>query len=444
MTTQQVAGIDIGTTFAKGVVLAPDGSCLRSIRAPIGRSVGAEGLDADAVVEAIRATADELWPFDALAIVGMINTHLLVDADGEALTQALVWNDDRAREFASARWKSSSAVARTAYWESECREVYERARWLMLPRDYAVLKLSGRACTDPTSWPDMFAGGVLAGDVPHQVLDLLPECLEPGSQVGEYRGVPLVTGCMDSLAAVLGVGPTPVGTAIDIGGTSETIGVVSATEERRSAVRGLLRLPEGWWHAGPTQGGGGALAWAADLLAGGSHRRLVELGVAAERPTGIVFLPYLEGERSPIWDPTARGAFVGIEAHHGPADFAVAVLEGVAFSVRHVLDEASPEGERASEMVISGGPSAVEIWNQVKADVTGLTCFVPAEPETGSRGAAMLARSFAAGRSLADVRAELALPRQEVRPQEAASRRYEDQYQAYLRLWPAIRAATES
>ncbi len=64
---------------------------------------------------------------------------------------------------------------------------------------------------------------------------------------------------------------------------------------------------------------------------GGSHRRLVELGVAAERPTGIVFLPYLEGERSPIWDPTARGAFVGIEAHHGPVHFAVAVLEGVAF-----------------------------------------------------------------------------------------------------------------
>lgn len=442
MTTQQVAGIDIGTTFAKGVVLAPDGSCLRSTRVPIGRAVGTEGLDADGVVEAVRATAEELWPFDALAIVGMINTHLLVDAAGEALTPALVWNDDRARDFASARWKPSSAVARTAYWRSACPEAYERAQWLMLPRDYAVLKLAGRACTDPTSWPDMFVGGVLAGDVPEQVRGLLPESLEPGSQAGEYRGVPLIIGCMDSLAAVLGVGPTPVGTAIDIGGTSETIGVVAATEKRRAAVRGLLRLPEGWWHAGPTQGGGGALAWAADLFADGSHERLLELAAAAERPTGIVFLPYLEGERSPIWDPAARGAFVGVEARHGTADFAAAVLEGVAFSVRHVLDEASPEGERAGAMVISGGPSAVGLWNQVKADVTGLTCFVPAEPETGSRGAAMLARSFAAGRPLADVRAELALPREEMRPQGEARRRYEDLYRSYLQLWPAIRAAT--
>jgi xylulokinase len=118
------------------------------------------------------------------------------------------------------------------------------------------------------------------------------------------------------------------------------------------------------------------------------------LAAAAAAPAGsggLVFLPYLEGERAPVWDPRARGAFVGLTSRHGPADLLRAVLEGVACSVRHILDAAqATSGQRVVEVRVAGGGARLALWNQIKADVTGCPVRPCAVSENGVLGAAML------------------------------------------------------
>lgn len=444
MSPLSLAGIDVGTTSVKGLVIDEDARVLRTAYEPLARRGEARAeLDADVIVAAVEAAAGKLWPFDALAIAGMINTHLLVDERGQALTTAVTWNNQKAREYATHGWTATSVVARVRCWAAEQPEVLARARWVMLPRDYAILRLCGQARTDSTSWPDLIEHGRLARRVPADVRRHMPPLARPEEIVGEYRGVPLMAGCMDSLAAVLGVGPTPAGTAIDVGGTSESAGVVSVSEAHRAAVRGSLPVPEGWWHAGPTQAGGRSLTWGAGLLTGGDSQLFISLvEQAPRRPTGIIFLPYLEGERAPLWDPAAHAAFVGMSFANTKSDLARAVLEGVAFSVRHILDSVAPADCAVHRLVICGRPSTVRAWNEIKADVTGLTSFVPDEPDTGARGAAMLAYAGISGLALGEAREALAPAGHEIEPEPRNAEIYDELFRRYVALWPAIRAST--
>ncbi len=434
-------GIDIGTTRVKGVVIACDGTRLRRISRPLPPRPSAHRaeLDPEVVADVVQGLADDLWPFDALGVVGLINTHLLVGEDGRALTPAILWNDGRASSYAEDGWRASSLVSRARWWRAEMPDAFAAARWAMLPRDYVLLRLTGTVATDPTSWPDLTEDGALTDRVPAELRARLPALNAPESVVGSYRGVPVVAGCMDSVAAVLGVGATPPGTAIDVAGTSEAAGVVAATRIPTDAVRGTLRLPDGYWHAGPTQAGGRALDWVSRLVGATEQqklRRMIDGNPAT--PTGVVFLPYLEGERAPLWDPESVGAFVGLRAPHDSATLVRAVLEGVAMSVRHLIEATAPEGTVADRLVVCGGPSKLTTWNQIKADVTNLPTFVPDEAETGVIGAAMLAAAGLEQRPLAEMRARLAPRASALEPDRANARRYEVQYASYRSLWPAI------
>jgi xylulokinase len=441
MASWSVAGIDAGTSAIKGVVVNEDGHDVRRIDCPIAQGTNpGEQFTADDMAAAIESVAETLWPFDALAIAGPVSSHLLVDEQGNALTATMTWGDHRARDFATDGWTATSVVARTRWWSAHEPEAFAAARWVMLPRDYAVLKLTGHVSTDRTSWPDLVQHGALSERVPDEVRALLPPVEDPAAVVSQYRGVPVVAGCMDALAAVLGVGPTPVGTGISVSGTSESAGVVAATETHRSTVRGTLHVPEGWWHAGPTQAGGRALTWAADLLERGDRTRFIQLVESApRRPTGVLFLPYLDGERAPLWDPDAYASLIGMTGRDTPATIARAVFEGVAFAIRHVLDSAAPLDTPATRLVICGRLSAIDVWNQIKADVTGLETFVADESETGARGAAMLAATALTGLPLGDVRASLAPSYARVNPDAANVGSYESLYGSYVTLWPAMR-----
>ena len=103
-------------------------------------------------------------------------------------------------------------------------------------------------------------------------------------------------------------------------------------------------------------------------------------------PTGVVFLPYLAGERSPLWDPSARGAFVGLTLGHGRGHLARAILEASAFAIRHVAEPILAAGVEVDAMRVCGGPARSETWNQIKADVTGFAVEVPAVLETAVVG----------------------------------------------------------
>jgi xylulokinase len=187
---------------------------------------------------------------------------------------------------------------------------------------------------------------------------------------------------------------------------------------------------------------GRALDWVRDSVAGGGISTEALLEEAATTPPGadgVVFLPYLAGERSPIWDPTATGAFVGLTLAHGRGHLARAILEASALAIRHVAEPMLAAGVRVTAMRACGGPARSETWNQIKADVTGFPVLVPAVLETAVLGSAMLG-AVAIG-ACPDVRSAVrSMTRVERRlePRSELRATYDRVYRVYSGLYPAL------
>jgi sugar (pentulose or hexulose) kinase len=201
-------------------------------------------------------------------------------------------------------------------------------------------------------------------------------------------------------------------------------------------------VPDRWIVGGAMTATGKALDWLAGSVLGGSatpESLLAEAGSVAPGAEGLVFLPYLAGERSPIWDPGARGAFVGLTLNHGRAHLARAVLEAAALALRHVAAPILAAGLRIDELVVTGGTARDDTWNRIKADVIGVRVAVPAMRETAVLGAAILGATAVGWH--ADVRAAIrAMVRidHRIEPDATLAVRYDALYEAYVELWPAI------
>jgi sugar (pentulose or hexulose) kinase len=248
---------------------------------------------------------------------------------------------------------------------------------------------------------------------------------------------------VDSFASFLGAGLLEAGDAVDTGGTS---GGLAVYWDRLVAVPGSwvapAPLPDRWIVGGAMTATGKALDWLADSVAGGTatpDSLLAEAAGVAPGADGLVFLPYLAGERSPIWDPGARGAFVGLTLAHGRAHLARAVVEAAALALRHVAAPILAAGLRIDHLVVTGGTARDDTWNRIKADVLGVPVAVPAVRETAVVGAAILGATAVGWH--ADVRAAIgSMVRIDHRldPDPALAARYSALYDAYVGLWPAI------
>jgi xylulokinase len=275
---------------------------------------------------------------------------------------------------------------------------------------------------------------------------------------GLPEGLPVAAGWTDALSAMLGTGAlgTP-GLACDVSGTSEVVGVVQG--HRPAATGPLMAAPildsERWMLYGPTQASGGSLGWALKTVRSpklalerseGSGDADVDaaLAAAADAPPGaggLIFLPYLEGERAPVWDPLARGAFVGLTSSHEPAHLFRAVLEGVACSVRHLLSAAeAASGQGVAEIRVAGGGARLALWNQVKADVTGCPVRPCVVSENGVLGAAMLA-ALGAGLFPDVERASAAMValQEPCAPNRVHGPVYDRTFERYTALYPRLR-----
>ena len=187
---------------------------------------------------------------------------------------------------------------------------------------------------------------------------------------------------------------------------------------------------------------GAALDWfARDVLGGGTPIDDLIAEAAAVEPgaDGLLFLPYLAGERSPLWDPTARGAFAGLTLRHGRAHMTRAILEAAALAIRHVAEPMLAAGIEVRAMRACGGPARSDAWNRIKADVTGFTVEVPRVLETAAVGAAIVAAAgIAAHADLPSaIRAMTSIDRR-FEPDPANRAVYDRAYEAYVALHPAI------
>lgn len=428
MAADLVLGIDVGTTAVKLAVVGPDGALHHAFsRAyPIHRPADgrAEQDPADwtrLIDEGIAAlVAAGLAPrIAAIGVTSQVNTHVFLDKAGRPLMPAIVWQDGRSAGVAAdlaarvsvedlMRWfgapipiDASHPLSRMEWLRRHDPALWDRTRWVVLPKDYCLFHLTGETVTDAVSNIGLCnAAGHVA-----EALALVPGAADrvapvlPADAVaGRVRdgmplaGVPVVVTTMDGWCAIFGGAGGQDGAGVHVSGTSEILGIVGSKVNPTPGVVVFPDLLGLRLHAGPTQAGGAALQWFCDW-SGLSHQRVNEVVATTPRKaTTPIFLPQLQGERAPLWEASLRGAFLGMDQSTGMADLARAVMEGVAFSARHVMEalEASA-GVRPPALTCGGGGFRSPVWTQIKADVMGRPMVPLRVNEPGILGAAALA-----------------------------------------------------
>lgn len=423
-----------GTSFRAALVDARGGILVqKAIAGPASiDAAGASEIDAGAwwriMIEAcagLAAEAPELFAaVEAVAICGVTRTQVFIGRDGRQLRPAMTWKDTRS-EAAAARLRErldpahpeAAAInafhplARLAWLREQEEANFHSLACVLEPKDYLNFRLTGRQAGDPVSLARLLAAAAPAasGDLLSAIglsPSILPPLLEPWQQVGPVLtglpapldrlvGRPVFCASNDTWAGVVGLGAMRDGFAYNISGTTEVLGVMGHEPVRADGLmtvdwRGLFQL------GGPSQNGADTVSWLLSLLGrgeeGGIGREIDALLAGPRQPQPVLFLPYLQGERVPYWNPALRGAFIGLNRRHGATDLAFAVLEGVAFLNRIVLSraEAALAGPVA-EIRFGGGAAANPVWSQIKADICGRPVVVGASKEPGLLGAAIIA-----------------------------------------------------
>lgn len=483
-----ILAIDLGTTEVKTGLLTIDGHLVGLARAGYPTISTAHGLaeqDPEAWWAAISGTTRRLLAglgpngrgtagaagVVAICCVGQGPTLVPTDAAGRATGRAVTWLDTRATaevdELAilTGRFSWELGVLPAAlHLERHGPGLLGDARWYLnaweavacrMTGVAAETRLAGQLRADPG---DVAASGIR--------LDRLPPVIEAGRRLGDLlagpaaelglpAGTPVVAGMVDAYASFFGAGLLEAGDAVDTGGTSGGFAVYA---DQALTIPGSFCAPAPiaglWVLGGAMNATGKALDWLAGIVgqgvrgdqAGGGaigiEGLLAEAAAVPPGSAGLVFLPYLSGERSPIWDPQARGSFVGLTLGHTRGHLVRAVVEAAALALRHVIGPIVAAGAQVNELRVSGGPAQSLAWNQLKADVTGLTVAVPRVPETAVLGAAIAAAGgIGAYPDLAGAtRAMVSIDRR-LAPDPANRAIYDEAFDAYVELYPALAPA---
>jgi xylulokinase len=366
-----------------------------------------------------------------IGLTGQMHGLVLLDEHGKVLRPAILWNDQRTGpqcEWMSERiglanlltWTGNPALtgftAPKVLWVRQNEpEVYAKAAHILLPKDYVRLRLTGDYATDVADasgtsllslkerdWSREMLGAL---DIPAEWLPAPhegPEITgtinaEAAAATGLSAGTPVVGGGGDQAAGAVGVGAVRPGVVGLVLGTS---GVVFAPTgapliEKQGRLQAHCHAVPGRWHLmGVMLSAAGSLRWYRDTVAPGTSYDELLLP-AADVPIGsegLVFLPYLTGERAPYPDPNARGAFVGLTVRHSVPHMTRSILEGVAFGLRDSMELLRNAGlGRAEQVRVSGGGAQSVLWRQILADVLGTELVTVNTTEGAAYGAALLA-----------------------------------------------------
>ncbi len=498
--TTCLLGIDVGTTGAKAVLVAEDGQVLAAAthEYPMStpRPLWVEQDPEDwwaATVQSIRQVLAEgkVRPGEVagVGLTGQMHGLVLLDQEGRVLRPCIMWNDQRTGPQCEAitREVGSEAVLRLTgnpvlpgftapkiRWVQEHEpETFARAAKVLLPKDYVRYHLTGAFFTEVSdaSGTSLFDVGrrqwseemLKALGIPRSWLPEVTESPVASAQVsrdaakatGLVAGTPVVGGAGDQAAQAVGTGIVHEGLASATLGTS---GVVFASSEvyrvdPQGRLHAFCHAVPGKWHLmGVMLSAGGSLRWYRDALGEPERQRAQEAGrdpydlllADAERVSagceGLLFLPYLSGERTPYPDPLARGVFFGLTLRHRKPHLTRAVLEGVAFGLRDSLELMRDLGLSIVEVRVSGGGARSLLWRQILADVFGTEIATVNVTEGAAYGAALLA-GVGAGLfgSVPEACKRAVRVTGRVHPGPQASV-YPDYYARYRALYPALAA----
>ncbi len=465
-------GVDVGTSEAKAGLFDLEGNLLRLARCgyPIitaGR-IGHAEQDPKQWWSAVCQTLREVvvdTPADALAglcVQGQGPSVVMVDERGEPLNNAILWLDTRhsgERDELSQRMGrpvSPFAHMPLAMWMARHRpEAYAQARWFLSVWDFVAMRLTGQPAASALAYFQPFPEDeVEASRLPRK---MFPPVVKAGSPIagltaaaahetGLPEGLPVVAGAHDGIATFIGAGLVKPGRSADVNGTSGGLALCWNEPIQKPGI-----FSEPWIYPGEYIAGGAMAAlgkcldWLREAVADSrvTHDELIQEAIRA--PVGadrLIFLPYLAGERSPIWDPQARGVFFGLTLNHGREHLARAVLESVAYALRHVAEGMIESGARIDELRVCGRQALSKDWNQIKADVLGVPVAVPRVQEAALLGAAVLAGVGAGLLSgITTGSDQMVRIDRTLEPIPAHHQLYTELFDVYRRLYPDLRSA---
>jgi xylulokinase len=477
-------GIDLGTSSLKALVLDVDGAIVGTASAAYPMMTPQPGwAESDpedwweaagrAVREAAGARAPEIA---AIGLSGQMHGVILSDDAGRPLRPAIIWADGRTRPQLEAYGELSETLRHrlgnplatgmagpTLLWlRDNERPHYRRAQWALQPKDWLRLRLIHEAATEPSD-----ASGTLLYDMTTDYwakevldqLDLRLDFLAPIRESVEICGVlsaaaadhlgvrpnlPVVGGAADTAAAALAGGlfdPGPV--QVTIGSGAQVVAPRDRLAIDRTARTHLYRAaaPDRWYAMAAIQNGGIALDWVRTTLGATWDEVYAEAFAVPASAEGLFFLPYLTGERTPYFDPTVRGAWIGLRLGHSRGHLLRAALEGVAFAVRQGLEALAATRVPMTELRLAGGGSFDPRWRQLLADVFEQPLLATPTTAVSALGAALLAGvGFGAWPDARRVAALAAPPVPVARP-GPESDRYREPYLRYRQLYLPIAAA---
>ena len=457
-----LVGLDVGTTGVKALAISRSGDVVARVERGYPLSTPKPGWaeqDPEDWWRAAEAALAELPGAPAsIGLSGQMHGLVVLDEQERVLRRAILWNDQRPAqecaeieerlglrrliELTGNRALTGFTAPKLLWIRRHEPEVYARIRHVLLPKDYVRLRLEGRHAIDAAD-----ASGTLLFDVANRrwseevcaALDIPTEWLPPVHESTE------VGAAGDQAAGALGVGVAAPGPLSVVLGTS---GVVFAAlrdyrPEPQARVHTFCHAVPGTWHAmGVMLSAAGSLAWLHGALGSPPYDELLRAAAAWPPGTeGLLFQPYLAGERTPHADPDARGAFVGLTLRHDRGALARAVLEGVAYGLRDCLELLRGVGVEARVGRVSGGGARGELWLEIVASVLGLPLERTAAEEGAAYGAALLG-GVAAG-VFADAHEAVAAcvrVRDSIEPNPEWQGAYDDGYARFRALYPALRA----
>lgn len=442
-------GIDIGTSACKVAVFDPDGT----VRASAGGSYHVyypkQGWAQQkpeewwmAVCAAVKTALlqGNILPEEiaGIGVDGQSWSAIPIDREGNVLTDTPIWMDTRAADICRELeervdadrifglcgnpLQPSYTTPKILWYKKHLPDVYEHTYKILQSNSFIVFKLTGQItqelsqgyglhCFDMRrgKWNEEmceelgFSAGLLPDIYPcHEVVGRVTA--EAAEKCGLKAGIPVVAGGLDAACGTLGAGVLNTGETQEQGGQAGGMSICMDTYRAdKRLILGYHVVPGRWLLQGGTTGGGGVMRWLEQEFGDYEREEGKRLGKSsldlfndlagkvAPGSDGTVFLPYMSGERSPIWDPDAKGVYYGLDFGKTKGHFIRAAMEGAAFSLKHNLEVAKEAGAPVRVLRAMGGSANSQLWTQIKSDITGKPIVVPSSDTATTLGAAILA-----------------------------------------------------
>jgi xylulokinase len=471
----RIVGIDVGTTSVKGVAISEDGAVLARAEQAYALSTPRPGWveqDPEVWWQAADAVLRELDAANAagIGLSGQMHGLVALGADDRPLRPAILWNDGRTgaqcqqierivglgrlTALTGNRALAGFTAPKLLWMREHEPELYARIAGILLPKDYVRLRLCGERATDVADASGTLLFDVGSRDWSQEMASALqidaawlpPACESPAVAGTAFGRVPVAAGAGDQAAGAVGMG------VLDAGGPASVVlgtsGVVftpldAYRFEAEGRVHAFCHAVPGRWHAmGVILSAAGALRWVREATGNAPYGELLsEAGAWPAGTEGLLFAPYLAGERTPHADVQIRGGYAGLGLRHDRGALVRAVLEGVAFGLRDALDvlravDVAPAAGRAS-----GGGAQSRLWLEIIASVLEMPLELCSVSEGAAFGAALLG-GVAGGvwRDVTEACTTCVQIRETVEPRPAWVDVYRERHEAFRALYPALGA----